>query len=120
MNKQISFQNFYKLESIVFCMSQLRGNKRYNVIPKRIVSTQKNYLYRLWNFHYWLVGLEFSYDFMVPINESKFRKHSKNITLDGLENFLELYDSVPKESKRYFTQIIKKYLKDPIHENKKS
>jgi len=55
MSVQISFQNFCKLESVSFFMSQLRGNKRRNTIPKSIVSTKKNYLYSLWNFHYWLV-----------------------------------------------------------------
>ncbi len=55
-------------------MSQLRGSKRRNVISKNIVSTQKNYLYSLWNFHYWLVGQKFSYDFLTTIDESTFQK----------------------------------------------
>jgi len=120
VNAQISFQDFCKLESVSYCMSQLRGNKRRNVIPKNIVSTQKNYLYRLWNFHYWLVGQEFHYNFLIPIDEVTFQKHSKIVILDGLEHFLQLCESVPPpNSRRHFTQLITKYLQDPIHSDKK-
>jgi len=120
MNTQISFRDFCKLESVSFCMLQLRGGKqRCNVIPKNIISTQKNYLYSLWNFHYWLVGLEFSYDFLTPIDESTFQMYSKTVILTGLEHFLKIWEYAPLNSKPFFTQIITKYLKDPIHIKKK-
>jgi len=119
MNKAISFHNFCKLESIVFCISQLRGNRRRNIKSKNFVSTQKSYLYRLWNFHYWLVGQEFSYDVWTMIGNSTFQKQSKTVTLDGLEHFLNLYESNNTKSRRPFTQLIMKYLRDPIHKNKK-
>jgi len=100
-------------------MLQLRGNRRRNIISKNIISTQKNYLYRLWNFHYWLVGQEFSFDLIISIDKSKFKKHSKSITLEGLEHFLKLYESAHTISESHFTQLITKYLKDTIHSNKK-
>jgi len=118
MNSAISFQDFCKLESITFCMSRLRGNKRHNIIQENITSTQKNYLYRLWNFHYWLIGQEFHYDFLTSIDETIFQKHSKTIILDGLEPFLNLYELHHQNSRRCFTQLIKKYLHDPIHFDK--
>lgn len=92
MNIQISFKDFYKIESISFYMLQLRGNKRRNIIPKSIVSTQKNNLYSLWNFHYWLVGQKFSYDFLVSIDELIFQMYSKTVILTGLEHFLKIWE----------------------------
>lgn len=118
MSKAISFQDFCKLESISFCMFQLRGNRLHNIISKRIMSTQKNYLYRLWNFHYWLVGQEFSYDFLIPIDKSTFQKQSKVITLEGLEHFLKIYENTTN-SEQHFIRLITTYLRDPIHSGKK-
>lgn len=119
MNGKISFQDFCKLESISFCISQLRGDRRRYIKSKNFVSTQKNYLYCLWNFHYWLVGQEFSFDFIIPIDKSKFKKHSKSIILEGLEHFLKLYESTYSISEPHFTQLITKYLKDSINAHKK-
>ena len=63
MSAQISFQDFCKLESVVYCSKQLRGNKRKNVQAPNITSTKKNYLYKLWNFHYWLISYVRGYRF---------------------------------------------------------
>ncbi len=120
MNGVISFQDFCTLESVSFCISQLRGNRRRNIKSKNFVSTQKSYLYGLWNFHYWLVGQKFSYSIWTMIGNSTFQKQSKTVTLGGLEHFFNLYESNNTKSRRYFTQLIMKYLRDPIHKNKKS
>lgn len=119
MDGEIFFPDFCNLESVSFYMSQLRGDRRRNIKSKNFASTQKSYLYRLWNFHYWLVEQEFSFNFIISINESKFKIHSKSVTLEGLEHFLKLYESTYHISELHFTQLITKYLKDSIHFNKK-
>ncbi|MBI1663920.1 MAG: hypothetical protein IS860_10680 [Nitrosopumilus sp.] len=118
MNAQISFQDFCKLKFITYCSKQLRGNKRKNIRISCITSTRKNYLYRLWNFHYWLIGKKFSYEFLIPQDKQIFKKYSKTITLQGLEHFLEEYSNA-KVSKVFFSKLIKEYLLDPIHKHKK-
>ena len=119
MKEQISFQDFCKMESIAYCSKQLRGNKRKHIKTPHITSTKQSYLYKLWNFHYWLMGKGFYYDEWLMVGKSTFQRQSKTVTLDGLEHFLRLYESSHTNSKQHFTQLIKKYLKDPIHAGKK-
>ncbi len=118
MNVQISFQDFCKLESISYCSKQLRGNKRKNIKNTYIISTKKSYLYKLWNFHYWLMGKTFSYDILLPQDDQTFKKHSKTVTLQGLESLLKLYAQI-EPARVFFVRLIKEYLSDPIHDAKK-
>lgn len=118
MNSQISFLDFCKLDSVSYCSKQLRGDKRKNIKTLDIISTKKSYLYKLWNFHYWLMGKKFSYDLLIPQDNLTFKKYSKTVILQGLESLLKLY-SKTESSRIFFISLIKEYLCDSIHTDKK-
>jgi len=115
---EISFQDFCKLESISYCSKQLRGSKRKHTKNQDIVSTKKSYLYKLWHFHYGLIRKKFSYDVLIPQGNHIFKKYTKIVTLQGIEHFLKLY-SDSEYTRVFFVKLIKEYLSDSIHKDKK-
>jgi len=59
------------------------------------------------------------HDYLIPIDESTYQRHSKIVILTGLDHFLKIRECAHQNSKQYFTQLITKYLQDPIHIKKK-
>jgi len=65
------------------------------------------------------MGQKFSYDIFTSLDKSIFQKQSKIIILEGLEHFLNLYETTNSYSDKFFIQLIIKYLHDLIHSGKK-
>ena len=115
-DKPISFDDFCELESVSYFADQLRGSKNKNLIEKRkLVSTKKDYLYRVWEFNNWLHGKAFDFKVVKHLSESTFETKTQKITLDGLEHLLNLYNESFQTDSDY-VRVIKKFLNDGIHQ----
>lgn len=115
----ISFDNFCKLETITYFMSQLRGSRYKNLKPKSNGSTAISYSYKLWKFNEWLHGKTFEFQTSEQKGKETFLRIKKQIALTGLEHFLKLYQD-PYKTEQEFVKIIKQYLMDPIHKGKRA
>lgn len=118
----ISFRDFCKLDGINYLKEQLRGHQYQNLTPQDpmgLGSTQRTYIYALYRFNNWLVGREFEFTQVLTTGSDTFKKIRQKIVLTGLEHLLQLYkDSIQSEPD--FVKIIKKYLLDPIHVDKRA
>jgi hypothetical protein len=114
-----SFKEFSNLESVAYFRSQLRHSRRKNVKPSGAGSTQRSYLYWLWDFHNWLKGKEFEYNSFIPVSESQYNLKKEKINLNGADHLLSLYKK-SHNSQADFIKMIKQYLLSPKHDNKKA
>ncbi len=111
-DKPIPFDDFCELESLKYFADQLRGSKNKNLVEKRkLVSTKKDYLYRVWEFNNWLHGKSFDFKVVKHLSESTFETRIDKITLDGLEHLLNLYKESFQTDSDY-VRVIKKFLTD--------
>jgi hypothetical protein len=116
----MSFEQFCNLDTIKLYKSQLSVSRFKNLKNNTDMSnTQKTYLHTLHRFNQWLTDREYSLSIMVPSGQETFRRVKKIIKLEHLEHLLNLY-AESHNSKSEFIKIIKEYLFDPMHENKKS
>jgi len=114
-DKPISFDDFCQLESISYFADQLRGSKNKNLVEKRkLVSTKKDYLYRVWEFNNWLHGKSFDFKMVKHLSESTFETRTEKVTLEGLEHLLNLYKESFQTDSDYI-RVIKKFLNDDSH-----
>ena len=95
-------------------MEQLNTANIKNVKHHKSRGTRGQYSYRLWKFHDWLVGQNFEFQKLVQVGENMFERKKQNITIMGIDHFLELYQG-PNSNHVDFIKIIKKYLLDPVH-----
>jgi hypothetical protein len=115
----IEFSEFKQLETIVYFSSQTRGSKLKNLkITGGLGSTREQYLYRLWNFNNWLHGRDFTFKKTQRTGIDTLKEITQTITLDGLEHLLKLYQESNESSS--FVKLIKMYLLDPIHAEKRA
>ncbi len=63
-------EKFLALETIQYCLRQLRGSRYKNVTPTNPAGTASVYGYRLWQFNNWLSGK--SFEFFTQIQVSPF------------------------------------------------
>jgi len=114
-DKPYSFEEFCNLESVSYFASQLRGSKNRNLKETRkIVSTKKDYLYRLWEFNNWLHGKAFDFKVEKHLSETTFEIKTEKITLENVEHFLELFKQ-PHSNDSDYIKIIKRFLNDEMH-----
>jgi len=115
--RPISYDDFCNLESIQYFISQLRGNKLKNLEAKGNTSdngTKRQYIQANYHFNNWLHGKTFEFSITKQIDIDTFKKTKQNVTLEGLEHLLKLYqNSFNVDSE--FIKIVKLYLMDQIH-----
>ena len=117
----IARQEFNELETVSYWLSQLRRTKFKNLKnPKSQKSgTVDQYSYRAWIFNNWLHDKEFVLHQTRQIDEDTFKRIEKTVTIQGLEHLLKLYQE-PQSVESDFIKIVKRFLLDPMHKNKKS
>ena len=119
-NNEMSFDEFFNFQTIQDCIPQIRGSKFKNLPPKKsTASTQRAYFYHLWNFSKWLTGKKFEYDKYYQQDDNIYKRQTKNVTLKHLEHLLKLYENSSSNDKP-FRKIIRQYLNDPCHAQKKA
>lgn len=115
--KPISYKDFGNLESVQYMAKQLRGSKVKNLLVKEghDNSTKRHYVLQLYYFNNWLHGKSFEFNITRQIDVDTFKKERTQVTLEGVEHFLKLYQS-SLNSESDFVRIIKLYLMDEINE----
>jgi len=118
-NNEMSFDEFNNLESIQYCKQQLRGSKFKNLSPEKTSfnSTQRIYFYHLWDFSKWLTGRTFEHEEFYQQDEDIFKRKTKKVSLKHLEHLLRIYEG--SRNDKPFRKIIKQYLQDERHSEKK-
>jgi len=115
----MSFEDFCNLESVRYFMEQLRGSRYRNIDPKKGVGTSHSYGYRLWHFNNWLHGRAFEFHTEVQKENNTYERMKKKITIDDVEQLLTMYQE-PYRVASDFAKVIKTFLLDPIHEEKRA
>ena len=111
----VSFDEFCQIESISYFADQLRGSKNKNLEEKRKVSsTKKDYLYRIWEFNNWLHGKAFEFKTTVYLSDTTFETRKEMVTLEGLDHLLTLYKNSFNADSDYI-RVIKRFLNDETH-----
>lgn len=115
----ISFENFCNLETVSYFVDQLRESRYRNIEPPKGTGTRHAYAYRLWQFDLWLHGKTFEFNREVSVGNNTFQRTIENVTLNGVEQLLKLYQQ-PYKLEQDFVRVVKKYLLDPIHAKKRA
>jgi integrase len=114
----ISYDKFCRLESMQHFMSQLKGNSYKNLKTNRMGGTAGTYSSWLWKFNEWLYGKSFEFQISEQKDQDTFKRIRKTVRLNGLEHLLKLYKD-PYKIEQEFTKLIKTYLLDPSHAQKR-
>ena len=112
-------EKFLALETIQYCLRQLRGSRYKNVTPTNPSGTASVYGYRLWQFNNWLSGKSFEFFTQIQVSADTFRCEKRIVKIQNIEHLLKMYQE-PFSVKSDFSRIIKKYLLDPMHEGKRA
>ena len=113
--KSISFENFIKLDSVEYWISQLSSTKFKNIKSNSILhGTQATHGYHLWAFNEWLHGKLFRGKVIKQLENNTFSMNDEDTSFDTVQDMLELY-KMPNSNNADFIKIIKKYLLDPIN-----
>jgi len=108
--KPISFDDFLQLDSVQYWLEQLSSTKYKNLKSNRkLYGTQETYAYQAWAFNNWLYSKDFEIHKSRQIDDDTFKQVTQRVTLNGIEQLLELY-RVPNVVASDFIKIIKKYL----------
>ena len=107
--------DFCQLESVSYFASQLRGSKYRNLKDTRkLSSTKKDYLYRLWEFNNWLHGKSFDFKIEKQLSDNTYQVDTENITLESVDHFLQLFQQ-PHSNDSDYIKVIKRFLNDEKH-----
>ena len=118
--KSIIFENFIKLDTVEYWISQLSSTKYENLKTNKILhGTQGTHAYHLWAFNEWLQGKTFQCKVVRQLENNMFSMNEENTTFDTVQNMLELY-KMPNSNRADFIKIIKKYLLDPVNSKHKA
>ncbi len=118
--KSISFENFIKLDSVEYWISQLSSTKFKNIKSNSILhGTQATHGYHLWAFNEWLHGKSFRCKVIRQLENNTFSMNEEDTSFDTVQDMLELY-KMPNSNRADFIKIIKKYLLDPINAKHKA
>lgn len=114
--RPISYADFCNLDSVQYFLNQLRGSKMKNLESNAIKenSTKRHYLQQIYHFNNWLHGKTFEFSITKQIDVDVFKKTKERMTLDGIEQFLSLYQS-SHNTESEFIKVVKLYLMDQIH-----
>jgi hypothetical protein len=116
----ISFDDFLKLDTISYWLSQIRGSKFKNITSnKKNGGTRIQYAYHVWKFNNWLHGKKFLLSRSRQVSTTTFERTQSEITFDSIEQMISIMQE-PYSVDADFIKIIKKYLLDPIHDGKSS
>ena len=112
----ITYADFQNLDSVQYFVSQLRGSKMKNLESNSIKdnTTKRHYVQQVYHFNNWLHGKEFEFSTIRQMDIDTFKKIKERIKLDGIEHFLQLYQSSQNTESEYI-KIVKLYLMDQIH-----
>jgi hypothetical protein len=118
--KSISFEDFIKLDSVEYWISQLSSTKFKNIKCNTILhGTQSTHGYHLWAFNEWLHEKSFHCKVIKQLENNTFSMNDENTSFDTVQDMLELY-KMPNSNRADFIKIIKKYLLDPINAKHKA
>jgi hypothetical protein len=118
--KSISFEDFIKLDTVNYWISQLSSTKFKNLKCNTILhGTQATHGYHLWAFNEWLQGKTFRCRIIKTLDDNKFSMNEEDVSFTTVQDMLELY-KMPNSDRANFIKIIKKYLGDPINANYKA
>ncbi len=117
----LSFNEFIKLETVSYFLSQLRKSRLKNlpVDKNNFSGTQRRYSYNLMAFNNWLIGKQFEINQTRWIDQDTFKKTKTLVTFTGLEHLLELCKESQNSDSDYI-KIVKRFLLDDSHKNKSS
>ena len=115
----ISYDEFCKLETVAYFIEQLRGSQYRNVDPKKSAGTANCYAYLLWHFNNWLHGRSFEFYKEVAQGNNTYKREKTKVTINTVEQFLKMYQE-PFKVESDYVKVVKKYLLDAIHENKRA
>ena len=108
---------FESLETVKYWQRQLRGSRLKHEKGKS--STNKQYLYHLWVFNKWLSKNEFQIDTIKQLSNNTFTQKKTSKKFDNVEELLKELEH-PLAVQKNVVKIIKYYLLDDIHKNKKA
>ena len=112
--KSISFEDFIKLDSVEYWISQLSCTKFKNLKCNTILhGTQATHGYHLWAFNEWLQGKTFCCRNIKQLENNTFSMNEEDVTFGTVQDMLKLY-KMPNSNRADFIKIIKTYLLDPI------
>jgi len=118
--KSISFEDFIKIESVAYWISQLSTTKFKNIKCNTILhGTQATHGYHLWAFNEWLHSKSFNCRNIKQLENNTFTMNEEDVSFDTVQNMLELY-KMPNSNRADFIKIIKTYLLDPINSKHKA
>ena len=108
---------FESLETVKYWQRQLRGSRLKHEKGKS--GTNKQYLYHLWVFNKWLSKNEFQIDTIKQLSNNAFTQEKTSKKFDNVEELLKELEH-PLAVQKNVIKIIKYYLLDDIHKNKKA
>ena len=115
----IPYDEFCQLETVQYFREQLRGPRYRNIDPKREMGTSNAYAYRLWHFNNWIHGKTFDFLTEIQTGQNTFQRQIKPVSVDSVEQLLKMYQQ-PYRVPSDYIKVVKKYLLDPIHKNKRA
>ena len=105
--KSISFEDFIKLDTVEYWISQLSSTKFKNVKCNTILhGTQSTHGYHLWAFNEWLQGKTFRCRAIRQLENNTFSMNDEDVTFETVQDMLELY-KMPNSNRADFIKIIK-------------
>lgn len=115
-----SFNEFCKLDTVQYFADQLRGNKfKHKEVSSANQSTRQLYLYKLWRFSNWLIGRKFKFRRQIRTGIDTLKETDELIEIQSVEHLLKLYQE-PHTSNTEFVRIIKSFLMDEQHQDRKA
>lgn len=108
---------FEELGTVSYWQSQLRGNRQKK--SKRVSSTKSQYLYQLWIFNKWLSKNMFTINSLQINDDGSFRQKTEKKQFRNVEELLDILEK-PFAEQKNITRIIKQYLLDKTHAEKKA
>ncbi len=110
---------FEELKTVHYWQAQLRGSRFKNLTRKNANSTKTQYLYHLWNFNKWLSDKTFEVNMLVSSANNTFVQNTEKRQFENIEELFLILEQ-PFAEKKNVTRIVKQYLLDDIHRNKKA
>ena len=112
---------FTSLGTVSYWQSQLRGSRMKNPISENRSkdSTKAQYLYHLWTFQKWLSSRTFEINTLQADSQNTFIKKVEKKQFENVEELIKILDQ-PFADQKNIVRIIKQYLLDESHSNKKA
>lgn len=117
VQNDLTFAEFLKLESVDYFKKQISAD-RHKHNKKPLSSVQESYLRHIHALSTWLTGKEFTFSTMVQTGLQTYKQVTQTVRLENLDHFLKLYQN--SRSSLEFVRLIKNYLMDDIHKQKKA